>query len=285
MRYERVLLLALAGLGGVLLVVIIGTFWRQPNDNLAYWIAAERLMAGEPIYATGDAAFQPYAYHYPPPLAQVLAPFTLFIPALVYVIVYRGLLLLTTWDLAGRRMLWMLALIAFIPVAIELRFENVDLFMALAVVLGLGRWPWAFAVMAVIKVSPGLGVVYLAFRRRWRDAAIAAAVGGAIVIVSFLLDPSLWRAFFEAVSGQADISGNSLIPVPYLVRAFVGLGLIVVGGLIGRRNGELLLVAGVTAANPNLALAGFAVLAAAVPIWRAGPGGIAERARREPVRL
>jgi hypothetical protein len=61
--------------------------------------------------------------------------------------------------------------------------------------------------------------------------------------------------------------------------------LVVAGGLMGRRNGELLLVAGVTAANPNLALAGFAVLAAVVPIWRAGPGGIAERARREPARL
>jgi hypothetical protein len=62
----------------------------------------------------------------------------------------------------------------------------------------------------------------------------------------------------------------------------VGSALVVAGGLIGRRNGELLLVAGVTLANPNLSLAGFAVLAAAVPIWMAGPGGIAERARREP---
>ena len=49
----------------------------------------------------------------------------------------------------------MLALIAFVPVAVELRFENIDLFMALAIVLGLGRWPWAFAIMAVIKLSPG----------------------------------------------------------------------------------------------------------------------------------
>jgi hypothetical protein len=285
MRWERVLLLALAALGAILLVVIIATFWREPNDNLAYWIAAERLMAGQPIYATGDAAFAPYAYHYPPPLAQFLAPFTLFVPVLVYVIVYRGLLLLTTWDLAGRRMPWMLALVAFLPVAIELRFENVQLFMALAIVLGLGRWPWAFALLAVIKVSPGLGVVYLALRRRWRDAAIAAAVGVAIVAVSYVLDPSLWRAFFDAVSGQAGISGNSLVPLPYLVRAVIGFGLVVAGGFIGRRSGELLLVAGVTAANPNLTLAGFAVLAAAVPVWMAGPGGIAERARREPARL
>ena len=285
MRFERPILLVLAAIGGVLLVVIIGTFWRLPNDNLAYWIAAERLMAGEPIYTTGNAAFEPYAYHYPPPLAQALAPFTLFISALVYVVVYRALLLLTTWDLAGRRMLWMLALIAFLPVAIELRFENVDLFMAIAIVLGLGRWPWAFAVMAVIKVSPGLGVVYLALRRRWRDAAIAAAAGLAIVAVSFALDPSLWREFLDSVVGRAGVSGNSLIPLPYVVRAVIGFGLVVAGGLIGRRNGELLLVAGVTAANPNLTLAGFAVLAAAVPVWMAGPGGIAERADREPAGL
>jgi hypothetical protein len=285
MRFQRVILLALAGIGGILLAVIIATFWREPNDNLAYWIAAERLMAGQPIYATGSAAFEPYAYHYPPPLAQFLAPFTLFMSAPVYVIAYRGLLLLTTWDLAGRRMLWMLALIAFIPVAVQLRFENVDLFVAAAIVFGLGRWPWAFAVVAVIKISPGLGVVYFALRRRWRDAALAAAVGIAIVAVSFVLDPSLWEAFFDAVIGRAGASGNSLVPVPYVVRAVIGFGLVVAGGFIGRRNGELLLVAGVTAANPNLTLAGFAVLAAAVPVWMAGPGGIAERARREPAGL
>src|SRR6185436_6549643 len=98
-------------------------------------------------------------------------------------------------------------------VAVELRFENVDLFMALAIVLGLGRWPWAFAVMAVIKISPGLGVVYLALRRRWRDAALAAIVGVAIVGVSYVLDPGLWTAFFDSVRGQQDIAGNSLLPV------------------------------------------------------------------------
>ena len=34
--------------------------------------------------------------------------------------------------------------------------------------------------------------------------------------------------------------------------------------------------------DPVVVYAGFAVLAAAVPIWLAGPGGIAEHARREP---
>ena len=36
-------------------------------------------------------------YHYPPPLAQLLAPFTLVVPAVAYLIVYRALLLLATW--------------------------------------------------------------------------------------------------------------------------------------------------------------------------------------------
>ena len=51
--------------------------------------------------------------------------------------------------------------------------------------------------MAVIKLSPGLGVVYLALRRRWLEAAVAAAVGIAIVGVSFALDPGLWSSFFD----------------------------------------------------------------------------------------
>jgi hypothetical protein len=279
-------LVALAAIGGALLAVIVTTYWSNPGDNLAYWIAATRVAAGEPIYATGETAFAPYAYHYTPPLAQALAPLTLVIPTVVYIAVYRGLELLTVWDLGGRRFLGMLALIAFIPVAVELRFENVHLFMAIGIILGLRRWPWLFAVGAVIKISPGLGIVYLALRRRWRDAAIATLVGGAIVGVSFVLDPGLWRAWLDAVLMRADMTGNSLLPVPYFARAAAGLALTVVGGLLGGRRGELLLVAGITIANPNLAMNGLAVLAAAFPIWFAGPDGIAadrEPATRQPV--
>jgi hypothetical protein len=230
-----------------------------------------------PIYVSGEAAFEPYAYHYTPPLAQAIAPLTLFVPTIAYVIVYHAMELLTTWHLAGRRFLPMLALIAFIPVAIELNVENVHLFMALSIVLGLGRWPWLFAIGAIVKLSPGLGIVYLMMRRRWRDALIAIAVGIVIVVVSMILDPGLWRTWFETVVGRVGVTGNSLIPVPYIVRASAGLLLTVAGGIVGRRRGELLLVAGVTIANPNLSMNGFAVLAAAVPIWFAGPDGIGSR--------
>ena len=273
-RWQRLVLVALAAVGAALLAVIVASFWSEPNDNFAYWLAGQRLAAGLPVYVTGDAAFVPYAYHYPPPLVQVLAPLTLVVPPLAYLVVYRVVELLVTWGLAGRRMLPMLALVVFVPVAVELRFENVHLLVALGIVVGLRRWPWLFAVGAVVKLSPGLGVLYLALRRRWRDAFVASLIGLAITGISWVMSADLWRAWLDSVLGRADIVGNSLLPVPYLARAAAGVTLAVVGGLIGRRTGELLLVAGITVANPGLAMNGLAVFAAAVPIWLAGPAGI-----------
>lgn len=285
MSRQRIALIVLATFGGVLLVNVMGTFWLWPGDDLAYWIAGQRLMSGQPIYATGEIAFAPYAYHYPPPLAQVMAPLTLVVPAVAYVVIYRALALLATWDLAGRAMIPMLALIAFLPVAITLRVENVDIFMAIGIVLGLRRWPWLFSVGALVKVSPGLGIVYLALRRRWRDVFISGVVGGVITIVSVAIAPDLWRAWLDAIAGRADMVGNSLLPVSYGARAVAGFALAVAGGLMGRRRGELLLVAGVTIANPGLAVNGLAVLAAAVPIWFAGPGGVGSPRESGPGRL
>jgi hypothetical protein len=279
-RPERVVLVGVAAIGASLLSVIIVYFWRAPGDNFAYWIAGQRIVAGQPIYSIGEEAFAPYAYHYPPPLAQLLAPLTVVIPALGYIVAYRALLVLSTWDLAGRRLLPTLALIAFPPVAIALRFENVDLFMALLIVLGLRRWPWLFALGAVVKLSPGLGIVYLALQRRSRDVLLSSVVGGVIVVISLVTAPDLWRAWLDAIQGRSDMIGNSLLPVPYFVRVVAGLAVTVAGGLLGRRPGELLLVAGITLANPGLAVNGLAVLAAAVPIWFAGPGGVAAAASR-----
>lgn len=264
----------LAAVGATVLAVIVATFWTTPGDDMAYWIAGMRLAAGQAIYAPAEIAFEPFAYHYPPPLAQVLAPVTLVVPAMAYAVLYRALMLVALWDIAGRRMLSMLALLAFVPAAVALRIENVEIFMALGLVIGLQRWPWLFTVGALIKVSPGLGLVYLALRRRWRDFLVASAVGLVITGASFLLAPDLWWAWLDAITGRADMVGNSIVPVPYSVRAITGFVLAIVAGLVGRRTGELMLVAAVTIANPGLSLQGFAVLIAAIPIWRAGPDGI-----------
>lgn len=264
----------LAGIGGVLLAVIVGMFWREAGDDLAYWLAGNRLANGQPVYPDASVAFENFAFHYVPPVAQLLAPIAAVVAAVPFLIGFRALLLLAVWDLAGRRMLDMLALLAFIPLAYSLRVENVEIFMAIAVVYGLARWPWAFLLGGLVKVSPGLGLVYLALQRRWRDVLVSAALGAGIVVVSYLLAPDLWRDWLAAINGRSDVIGNSIVPLPYSVRAIAGFVLTVVAGLVGRRRGELLLVAAVTIANPGLSLQGFAVLAAAIPVWRAGPEGL-----------
>ncbi len=284
-RTGLIVLSLLAAAGASLLAVIVATFWMGPNDSLAYWIAGHRLVTGLPIYWPTEIAFEPYAYHYPPPLAQVLAPLTVVVPALAYCIAYRVLMIVTLWDLAGRSMLKMLALIAFVPVAVALRIENVEIFIAAGIVYGLRRWPWLFSIGALVKVSPGLGIIYLAMRRRWRDFAISVLVGAVITGISLALAPDLWRSSLEAITGRTSMVGNSLIPVPYAVRAIAGFVLTIVAGLLGRRRGELLLVGAITIANPGLSLQGFAVLAAAIPIWLAGPDGIGAAAEPADRRL
>ena len=276
-RARLIALGLLAALGATLLAVIVTTFWLTPGDNIAYWLAGHRLALGQPIYPPPEVAFEPFAYHYAPPLAQVLAPVTLVLPAVAYAALYRALMLLIVWDLAGRTMLRLMAVIGIVPVAVALRIENVEFFMAAAIVLGLSRWPWLLSVAALVKASPGLGLVYLALQRRWRDVAVSVVAGSLIVAVSWALSPGLWREWIEAISGRADVIGNSIVPLPFWMRAVAGLVLAVTGGLIGRRRGELLLVAGVTFANPGLAVQSFAVLIAAIPIWRAGPEGLLRR--------
>lgn len=273
-RARFLVVAVLAGIGGILLAVIVGMFWREAGDDLAYWLAGNRLVTGQPVYPDPSVAFEDFAFHYVPPVAQLLAPVTAVLAAVPFLIVFRAVLLLALWDLAGRRMLDMLAMLAFVPLAYSLRVENVEILMAVAVVYGLARWPWAFLVGGLVKVSPGLGLVYLALQRRWRDVVVSAVLGAAIVAVSYVLAPDLWRDWLQAITGRSDVIGNSIVPLPYSVRAIAGFVLTLVAGRIGRRNGELLLVVAVTIANPGLSLQGFAVLAAAVPVWRAGPDGL-----------
>ena len=75
-------LVVLAAIGAVLLLVVALDRWATPSDEHAYWLAARRLVDGLPIYDIAMPVGTPYAYWYPPPLAQALAPLTLFAPTL-----------------------------------------------------------------------------------------------------------------------------------------------------------------------------------------------------------
>jgi glycosyl transferase family 87 len=256
------LLVVLATIGAILLVVVAVNRWAVPSDEHAYWLASQRLLEGQPLYDPSATIVTPYAYWYPPVLAQILAPVAAVLPSEAFTAAWTALLLVCIWFLAGRTPLAALALIAFLPVAVELWFRNIHLVLAMLVVLGLRRWPALFAVGASIKVAPGLGIVYLAARGRWRDAVVASLVGAAILVVSFALAPDAWRQFADILTARGAGETNGFLPVPYFVRALLGFALAIVAGRLRPSLGEPLLIVAITVALPTLWFTALSMLAA-----------------------
>jgi hypothetical protein len=264
-------LVVLGTVGALLLAVVATGHWAQPNDEHAYWLAGQRLLHGEPLYDPTASSNTPFAYWYPPVVAQLVAPVSAILPSEIFSWAWLGLLLACAWWLAGSRPLPFLALIAFVPVATELWFRNVHLILAVLVVLAIRRWPVLFAVGAAIKLSPGLGIVYLAARGRWRDAAIATLLGGAIFLVSVVLAPDAWAQFVQVLGVRGPGDASSFVPVPYWIRAGLGLALAIVAGRLRPRLGEPLLVVALVVALPTLWFTALSMLAALVPIVRRPP--------------
>jgi glycosyl transferase family 87 len=278
-RYPPVAHVLLAGLGALLLLVVATTAWRIGTDEQAYWQAAQRLAVGQPLYDPFAAPNTPFAYWYPPPLAQVLAPFTSFMSADAFTIGWTIVLLACLWWLAGRDVLLALAFIAFLPVAVELRTRNVHLVLAVLVVLALRR-SWVFWVAAAaIKIAPALGAVYLLAAGRVREAIGVGLLGGAVLAVSYVLAPGAWGEFLSVVGARAGTDGGALVAIPFPVRFVAGGVLAAIGGRLGGHRGEILLVIGLTLANPTLWATALSLLVAVVPLLRSRPGVRGEAAR------
>lgn len=267
-RRWRIALVALAAIGACLLAVVALYRWGTPSDEYAYWLAAKRLVTGEQLYDPNAIPGTPYAYFYPPPLAQVLAPLTFVLPDGLFAAGWTALLLACLLWLGGRNVFVALALIAFVPVAVELWFRNIHLALAVLIVLGLRRGGWWFAIGAAVKMTPALGIVYLASRGRWRDAALASAVGAVLLVLSVAISPDAWREFANVVAGSAGDVGASIFPVPFLPRAILGVALAIVAGRVRPRVGEPLLVVAIVVANPTLWVTAFSLLVAIVPLLR-----------------
>ena len=261
-------IVVLAAIGSVLLLVVAVTRWATPSDEHAYWLAARRLVDGVALYDLASPVGTPYAYWYPPPLAQVLVPVAAVLPAMGFTLAWTGVLLGCLLYLADRRLLVALAMVAFVPVAVELWYRNIHLVLAVLVVLALRRHVLFWVPAAAIKITPVLGVAYLIAGRRYRDAALVTAVGLAILAVSLILSPGAWGQFLELVTMQGASSGASLVPVPFPVRFLLAGALAVVGGRLGGRRGEACLILGLVIGNPTLWMTAFSLLVAIVPLGR-----------------
>jgi hypothetical protein len=109
--------------------------------------------------------------------------------------------------------------------------------LAAAIVVAF-RWPAAWSLPLLTKVTPGVGVLWLAGARRWRSLAIAVGATLGVVLVSFALAPQLWLDWIEVLTGNVDRpipTEIAIIPGPLLLRTAVAAVVAVAGGWRGWR--------------------------------------------------
>jgi hypothetical protein len=91
--------------------------------------------------------------------------------------------------------------------------------MALAIVVGLTRNGAAWSLPLVLKLTPGVGLIWHALRREWRALALAVAATAVLVGLSFVLLAPLWPQYIDFLLASA---GQPLpwwsIAVPLLPR-------------------------------------------------------------------
>lgn len=155
------------------------------------------------------------AYQYAPVFAQLTWPLRQ-LPFEAYVAVIRGLSLIAVVWLAGP----FTAIVLFLPpVAAEINAGNINLFLAVAVALGL-RYPATWAAVLLTKVTPGIGLLWFVVRRRWQALAIALGSTAAIVALSFAISPGQWIAWFNLLVANRGLSTASY---PYFIELWIRL--------------------------------------------------------------
>jgi hypothetical protein len=235
--------------------------WADSVDAYAYWSTRDGVFYD--AATTGRIG----AYLYSPAFAQLLAPLV-WLPLAAFTALWTALNSATLWFLLRRLALPSLL---FVPIAFEIVSGNVHLLYAAAIVIGF-RWPAAWALMFLTKVTPGVGVVWFLVRREWRSLAIAIGVTAAIAAVSYALDPGQWGRWIELLRSEvAGSAGGTLetvgwyLPIALLPRLGLAVVVVAVAGLTDRR---WLLPFGVVLAMPVVWINSLAVLAACVPLWQ-----------------
>jgi hypothetical protein len=137
--------LSLAVLWAAAVIVASGANGTLGYDYRAYHLAAERFLAGEPMYDPNAGSTGVFGlFFYPPPFAMLLAPLTL-LPESVAVWAWTGLM-----ALAGVAAVWLM------PVPTRVRW--------IVLLLAALSWPLVYA----IKLGQVGPLVLLLFAVGWR---------------------------------------------------------------------------------------------------------------------
>jgi hypothetical protein len=183
-------------------------------DSRAYY---EALRSPDPYAGAGVGVIGSYLY--PPPFLQVLGPagglpWPVFVFAWTALLTAAAVAMVARVPRAHRAILPPLVLVAFA----DIWAGNINLLIAYAAVLGL-TVPAAWAIPALTKVTPGVGMLWLAFRGRWTAFWAALVMTSALAVTSYLLAPGLWSDWLSVLDGENPAAAYAWsIPIPFVIR-------------------------------------------------------------------
>ena len=231
---------------------LAGKFVTAQDARSYYGLNLADLYAGRTNWNTIGA------YPYSPAFAQLVYPLDL-LPWPMFVAAWTALLLGAVFFMTGSQ----LFLLGIVLGAMEIAGGNISLLLALAIVLGF-RWPWTWSFVLLTKITPGIGLLWFALRREWRQLAIALGATGAIVLVSYLLLPGAWHDWIALLAANTGKGGTwAAVPIPLWIRLPIGVLLIAWGA---RRNQRWVVPVGAMLALPALWYGSLSMVLAVIPL-------------------
>jgi hypothetical protein len=180
----------------VIRVWLIAGDWNFGDVN-AYWLAAERLKDGEPLYLGSLSPDSYRVFRYAPWFAWLWVPLTYLPRTLVEwgwagivgaasVSILVGLAALrrpAAWALAFVITPWLLSLV---------QVGNIQPLVVAALAFGISRrsGPLWIGITASLKIVPIVFVLIYVARRQWTRIALSAAIAGALLATMLLYDVS-----------------------------------------------------------------------------------------------
>jgi hypothetical protein len=211
-------------------------------DVRAYYDAAVRLNAGEPLYPPDADTNAPEFYRYPPLLAIAFRPFAALLPYEAVAALWAGVCVATfvgTLLLLGIRRyeVWIAVGVLGLPIAWSLAIGQAQVPVTYLLTIGA---PWAVALAANLKVLPALVAIYWLGRRDWRQLGLFAAWMAGQLALQLVLEPQGTLDFFRVTNLQQVGEVRNLSPYaisPVLWVGFVGVLAIVALKLAPTRAG------------------------------------------------
>ena len=241
-----------------------GRLWGTGQDAYCYWQAGQDL-AHPYLHSEWN---DPIAYVYSPAFLQLASPLTA-LPGQAFMAVWTALLLGAVRVLTGPRLLAAGLLFPF--TAMEVAGGNVSLLLAVAIVVGF-RWPAAWSLVLLTKITPGIGLLWFAVRREWRALGIALATTALIALLSFAVLPDAWRTWIDVVvRNVAAGKGGTWASVP--IALWIRLPIAVAVGVWGARTDRRWTVPVASRlALPARWSGGLSMLLAVIPLLPGRPG-------------